>query len=324
MGYHSRLFISYKPEVLEDKNFGGDLMRDELKSVYYIEIHYNFVRYKIYNVMVKNYEEFWKWLVSGESDEFTVISTAQQEIIYRKDKITNFFEKKGGVDTERSKRIDRINKTVVKPPVLSVTENENQKNAARNNAMPHITDVRNEIMKSIPDVNLESEHIKKYAARLEKENIILKSKISELESKLSLKEIHDEVAGEIYQELQQKIEHEKSLTVKQNADLELYKQKILNLEKTIAEKMMKIEDYRQIKDKVEQELKLEKEKCLNCKTKELEENFINICRVIDSFSEEAGRHFNIINELQQKLVMEQVGANKPKIDFDELAEMVDQ
>jgi Rps23 Pro-64 3,4-dihydroxylase Tpa1-like proline 4-hydroxylase len=285
-------------------------MKDELKSVYYIEIHYNFVRYKIYNVMVKNYEEFWKWLVSGDSDEFTVISTTQQEINYRKDKITNFFEKKGGVDTERSKGIDRLKKIVIEPSVLSVKENKIQKYAAKNNVMPQIAYMRTEIMESIPEVNLESEHIKKYAARLEKENIILKSKISELESKISLKEIHDEVAGEIYKELQQKIEYEKSLNGKQNADLELYKQKVIDMEKTIAEKMMEIEIYRKNKEKVEQELKLEKEKCLNCKTKEMEEKFINICKVVDSFSEEAGRHFNIVNELQQKLVMEQVRANK--------------
>jgi chromosome segregation ATPase len=297
-------------------------MKDELKSVYYIEIHYNFARYNIYNVMIKNYEEFWKWLISGESGEFTVISTTQREINYMRDKITNFFEKKGGIDTERSKEIDKLKESIIKPPFPSLIENENQKIITIKNVIPQITEVRNEIMKPFPELNLESEHIKKYAARLEKENIILKSKISELESKISLKEIHDEVAGEIYQELQQKIEYEKSLSEKQNSDLELYNHKVNSLEKTISEKTLEIESYRKIKEKAEKELKLEKERCLSCKTKGLEENFINICKGIDSFSEEAGRHLNIINELQQKLVIEQMRANKSKNDLDEFVEMV--
>lgn len=291
----------------------------EGKSVYYIEIHYNYTRYNIYNVMVKNYEEFWEWLISGDSNEFTVTSFTQREIKYARDKITNFYEKQTGVETARSREIEKIKKDLILPSYQNSRTYETQRVVRVSSEIPETVQTYKEYDEILPENNLGTEHIKKYASRLEKDNMMLKSKISELESKISLKEIHDEVNNEIYQELQQKVELEKSRNDKQSTELELYRQKILNLENMIAEKNLEAEALRKINLQAEQELTVEKSKCTNCKFKGFESDLENIFGKMDYFSEEATRHSEIINELHQRLTAEQHRANKSKKDLEKFA-----
>lgn len=294
----------------------------EGKSVYYIELHYNYARYNIYNVMVKNYEEFWEWLVSGDRGEFILISSTQREIKYIRDKISNFYEKQSGIETARSKAKEKNKNILLLTSFSSLKSQEELPMAKIKNEIPESKEEQKPDGKTVRITSLEAEHVNKYAARLEKENIVLKSKIAELESRISLKEIHEEVSNEIYQELQQKVDYEKSLNEKQNIELDLYKQKVILLEKTIAASAKEIETQRKINKEAEQELMSAKSKCESCKAKELQDEFINVSKSIENFSEENEHHLNVINELQEKLAMEQLRASKAKKDMDSFIESV--
>jgi chromosome segregation ATPase len=180
------------------------------------------------------------------------------------------------------------------------------------NEIKQMAEKQRELEKLISVSKLEFEQIMESAAGFEKENNILKSKIADLEKDISSNNTQDAEINKIVRELEQQIEFEKSRYEKQSTDLEMYNQKIINLEKTI-------EVQRKISEKTEQELNLEKARASNFKVHGFKDEIVNIYQKLEQLTAE---QVNLNNELQHQLEVEQLRANTAENSLEELIQWV--
>lgn len=202
-------------------------MKYDKNSVYYIELHYNFARYKIYNIMVENYEEFWRWLTDGESEEFVIKSSTNRDFKYIRSKISNFYEKQNENETARSKEITKLKNSYVS--IQKLKENCSFESFRFQNKInpPAEKNIQ------IPSANIERYETDKILRDLEYE---------------------------------QRIQYEKSRNDKLSMELEILSQKILDLEDIISSKTNEIEEQRNKIEIAEHEVNFHKAQVLRYKS----------------------------------------------------------
>jgi chromosome segregation ATPase len=150
----------------------------------------------------------------------------------------------------------------------------------------------------------------------------MKASIADFEKEISSKNIQNDEIISKYNELEKQIELEKSDNEQLSMQLDMYRQKVYDLEKTIAQNILAIEEQRMIGEKVEQELKLEKARGSNYKINMFKEELNNIYQKIETFEDESEQHVRTINELQQQLFAERLRANKADDDLSEFIKLV--
>lgn len=200
----------------------------------------------------------------------------------------------------------------------SLSDKNNAEIAQLHNKVNQMAEKRAELEKQLSASRLSMENIMESTAGLKQENNVLKLKIVDFEEKI-LSGSPQEDIDKIIQELEQQIEIEKSHNVKQNNDLEIFNQKIISLEETIAENIKVIEEHRKINEKTEQELKLEKARSSNYKINKFKDEIENIYQQLEELTTE---QVNINNELQHQLEVEQLRANKAENELAELLKWV--
>lgn len=164
------------------------------------------------------------------------------------------------------------------------------------NELQQMTAIRTELEQQLTDSRAEIEQVKEYSARLEQQNQDFKTKVTDLETELK-----------------------KWGNEKQNYDDEIYLGKIRALEDTLAANMAEIELERKLREQAEEENKLEKARVSNCKINGFKDEVFNIYQQLELLTEE---QVQMNKELQEKLMAEQLRANKAENSLEELRKWV--